>query len=492
MINTVILTASGADGFAGTETDIADNFSGIDTLNATGTGSLTGRDVDSIWTLNGTPTYYDGSKTLNVTGFADLQGGAGADRFEFQSGTFGGTFAGNAGNDIYELNGGTFNQKDVDGGAGSDRFVVSKVTNLGHDLTLDNVEEISTTTASDVLTVGALAINNTGSIGSSSDMFRIAATSLEISSGSSNPDVYIKESNSLNLGDINLGAGDFTLEAGGELSNPALNTNINSAWGVITAKNLNLKVTTASEAIGTIENPIWVDLTGTVNASTEGGDIYINSVGVLGDGKGTDLNIELISAGADGADARTMGRVELNAGGDILNGRTDFNNNIRGSKVVMRADGIIGEDGNDHRVDVPTDSIIEVGSATAVKTNIYAGSRAEVGVLKEAPGFGTVQAGSIFHIVGFDGTNFNFINLITEFSNRALDFYGKDRDSEVLDIDWSALGGDVSLYGMLFDGLLMPEDQREDELANINVIFDGKRITDSRCCAVPTASIVNF
>ena len=78
------LTGSNAtDGFSGAaDTGIAsvgNDFSGIDNL--VGSGTLTGRNVVSIWTLNAAPTYFDGTATLSFAGFNTLQGGANRDTF---------------------------------------------------------------------------------------------------------------------------------------------------------------------------------------------------------------------------------------------------------------------------------------------------------------------------------------------------------------------------------------------------------------------------
>ena len=79
-INNVKLTASGATGFTGTEDDITGGFDGIDTIIGSG-GTLQGRDVNSTWTLDGTPTYTDGSASLDFSGFDNLQGGSADDTF---------------------------------------------------------------------------------------------------------------------------------------------------------------------------------------------------------------------------------------------------------------------------------------------------------------------------------------------------------------------------------------------------------------------------
>ncbi|MFO0892309.1 MAG: DUF11 domain-containing protein, partial [Isosphaeraceae bacterium] len=79
----VTLSGSIAQGFSGTASFLGGTFSGISTLiGPADGGTLVGRDVDSIWTLNDAPTYWDGSHTLAFQRFATLQGGTGKDTFQ--------------------------------------------------------------------------------------------------------------------------------------------------------------------------------------------------------------------------------------------------------------------------------------------------------------------------------------------------------------------------------------------------------------------------
>ncbi len=126
-IDAVTLTGSDADGFAGTEADVTLGFDGIGTITGNG-GTLTGRDVASNWLLDGTPTYNDGTNTLNFTGFANLQGGTNTDTFTITAAsTF--NLLGGAGDDDFDvfatLTGNLL------GGAGADDFDVDvKLTGL--------------------------------------------------------------------------------------------------------------------------------------------------------------------------------------------------------------------------------------------------------------------------------------------------------------------------------------------------------------------------
>jgi autotransporter-associated beta strand protein len=102
-INLVVLTGSDGDGFDGTEADITGNFDGIDTINGTLTGTLTGENVASTWLLDGTPTYDDGANTLNFTGFQFLQGGIDVDTFELTADSAY-VLNGGDGDDVFTMN----------------------------------------------------------------------------------------------------------------------------------------------------------------------------------------------------------------------------------------------------------------------------------------------------------------------------------------------------------------------------------------------------
>ena len=100
-INNVELTGSDATGFTGTEDDIIGGFDGIDTIIGSG-GTLQGHDVPSTWTLDGTPTYTDGSASLDFSGFDNLQGGSADDTFLVTAdSTF--NLLGGDGNDLFDI-----------------------------------------------------------------------------------------------------------------------------------------------------------------------------------------------------------------------------------------------------------------------------------------------------------------------------------------------------------------------------------------------------
>jgi hypothetical protein len=81
----VTLIGSSASGFSGTTAAVdsgsSGGFTNIDVLKGAGTGTLTGENTVSTWSLGTSDTYFDGSYTLKFSQFATLQGGSAADTF---------------------------------------------------------------------------------------------------------------------------------------------------------------------------------------------------------------------------------------------------------------------------------------------------------------------------------------------------------------------------------------------------------------------------
>ena len=99
--NAALSTQGAATGFNGTSTNVSAGFNNITSLS--GTGTLTGRDVTSTWELDGTPTYSDGTRTLDIAGFANLQGGSAADIFNVSAPSVF-NLLGGAGADAFNIN----------------------------------------------------------------------------------------------------------------------------------------------------------------------------------------------------------------------------------------------------------------------------------------------------------------------------------------------------------------------------------------------------
>ena len=95
-VSNAVLASSTASGFSGTA-DSSISFSAIDALD--GSGSLTGENAASTWTVNATPSYNDGSNTLDFSGFTTLDGGTGGNTFNVSGGASGYTINGNTGTD---------------------------------------------------------------------------------------------------------------------------------------------------------------------------------------------------------------------------------------------------------------------------------------------------------------------------------------------------------------------------------------------------------
>ena len=71
-------------------------------VTGTGAGTLTGENVASTWSLDGTPTYSDGTGTLAISGFGTLQGGTAVDTFTVH-GAQRVHLKGGAGADVFDL-----------------------------------------------------------------------------------------------------------------------------------------------------------------------------------------------------------------------------------------------------------------------------------------------------------------------------------------------------------------------------------------------------
>jgi hypothetical protein len=113
----VTLTTSTANGYSGTNANIGGGFSGIDTL--IGSGTLTGENVASTWTLGATATYQDNTaNVLTFSGYSTLQGGTAVDAFTVTAAGYTATLLGGDGNDTFALNG--ILTGSIDGQAGSD------------------------------------------------------------------------------------------------------------------------------------------------------------------------------------------------------------------------------------------------------------------------------------------------------------------------------------------------------------------------------------
>ena len=86
------LTSSSAAGFSGTTSGttpvaVGGGFVGINTINAAGTGTLTGENVTATWSVATTDTYTDNlSHVLTFSGFTNLTGGTGNDSFVLGAG----------------------------------------------------------------------------------------------------------------------------------------------------------------------------------------------------------------------------------------------------------------------------------------------------------------------------------------------------------------------------------------------------------------------
>lgn len=158
----VTLTANGAvDGFDGTTARISGGFSNVDVLvGGTGSDTITGTDVVSIWTVDGSNTFEDdpANRTLAFSAFENLQGGSLADQFNV-SGDQTNNILGGLGDDVISFADLATLTGTINGEGGSDivdysAYVSAGVTAMVGDFT--SIEQvIGGTTALDSLVGGS-------------------------------------------------------------------------------------------------------------------------------------------------------------------------------------------------------------------------------------------------------------------------------------------------------------------------------------------------
>jgi hypothetical protein len=125
----VSATLNGSDpalGFSGTITGITGGFAHIASLVAgSGANTITGEDVASTWTLNGSARIYsDGTATLSVAGFQTLQAGGADDTFIIAASSTA-TLLGGAGNGTFRFANGATLTGTITGQGGSDTLDLS-------------------------------------------------------------------------------------------------------------------------------------------------------------------------------------------------------------------------------------------------------------------------------------------------------------------------------------------------------------------------------
>jgi acrosin len=117
----VALANSDVNGFSGTGTGISGGFAAIRTIaGGSGSDSLTGEDVDSVWSLGSARSYSDGAANLAFSGFESLQGGSGSDTFKVLA-NMTANILGGGGDDSFQLpTNGVVLSGSIDGQDGTD------------------------------------------------------------------------------------------------------------------------------------------------------------------------------------------------------------------------------------------------------------------------------------------------------------------------------------------------------------------------------------
>ncbi|WP_406696293.1 calcium-binding protein [Singulisphaera sp. Ch08] len=159
-ITVVLSGTSNANGYSGGESSsVSGTFDGIDTITGTAVGGdvLQGKDAVSTWALDGTPTYFDGSNTLNFSAFETLQGGLAADTFNVTANTTA-TLQGGAGADSFVFSDGIALTGTVAGQDDSDTLNLSAYT-TALSVTLSSSSSANGYAGTDGVTGGFSGIN---------------------------------------------------------------------------------------------------------------------------------------------------------------------------------------------------------------------------------------------------------------------------------------------------------------------------------------------
>ncbi|MCP3877850.1 MAG: hypothetical protein GY701_05575, partial [Sulfitobacter sp.] len=185
-LSNAILTGSAATNeFAGTITGVSGGFSGIDTLN--GSGTLSGQDADANWSSSAANngSYVTGGNTLTYTGFSSWIGGSLADNFTLAHDVA--TVNGGNGSNSYNVNSSI--TSNLTGGTGTDSFVIADTVELTG--TIDGGANSDTLDMGSYTTLLNLDLNAVAANGISGTT---SGTPNPVSGGFSNIDIFIGSS----------------------------------------------------------------------------------------------------------------------------------------------------------------------------------------------------------------------------------------------------------------------------------------------------------
>lgn len=445
LIDAVAVTSSDANGFTGTETAVPGGFSGIDTITLNG-GTFTGDDVASTFDLDGTPTYNDGSNTLNISGFATLQGGSAIDDFNVTANTVA-DINGGDGNDIFdlsaELDGGILGQNGDDtlnllsggsltgafnGQSGTDTATftaattvdttaasAASATNTGG---LQQIEEISGGANADTFTIDQNDTAITFNGGDGADEFTVTANFTGTINAGGDADILNIDSGT-STGTFNGDAGDDSIDIdGGTFAN--INGDGDSASINIEGLS-NQSVTITAANAGTIDGP---------NTTFSGVDTITAATG------GTDIVDGLATADTfdfDGANAFTSSGIAF-AGFDQIDGNAGADTFTIDEATSVTINGGAGID---------TFTVTAAYGGT-----IDGGSEADVLHVDSGTSTGTFNGGSGDDSIDIDGGSFATIN--GQANNASIDIQGI---SDIAVTVTSANAGSITSVVTTFTGI---------------------------------------
>ncbi|MBD3647447.1 MAG: hypothetical protein HUJ31_08370, partial [Pseudomonadales bacterium] len=337
----ITISADGTSGLAGsissTNVTITGGFDNIDSLvasNGSG-GTLTGSAGSDTFTTSGTDAgTLTSTQSTTYANFTSLAGGSGTDTF-------------NIGHDV---------TGSIDGGAGTDTVNIVAAHNAG--TSFDVTAEILDDTGTNTVSATSVVLDGVTSVGQIGDRIDINANALTITNGAG--DIYLSESDSIEITSASSGVGAFDLTAGtdvtiGSISSTGSTVTVNSSGGSI--NDATDDATTDISAGGLISLTAQDEVGGLPVAGTT-----TDSSGAIELSAGSSVDVSSTTAGGIvlfGQGALTLVDVDTVDGSILVTAVGD----ITATDVIV---GDSGLSGTDDLILTSTGGSISVGAVTAI------------------------------------------------------------------------------------------------------------------------------
>ncbi|MGD8592394.1 MAG: calcium-binding protein, partial [Gammaproteobacteria bacterium] len=403
----IILTASGANGFSGTESSVAGGFNNIDSVVGSASfDSITGINTEASWSINSNGLYVVGSDGLAYSSIETVTGGSRIDTFNI-AGDFAGIVNGGTNDDVFNISAtmsGTLNGDDgadsfylsdnvtvgsLNGGAGSDTLVAPDVTNTWN-ITGTNSGTIVTSVAQSFTNVenlnGGAAVDSftvTGDFGGtidgggSTDLFVVNSSMSGFLNGGAGADTFNLNANV--SGGINGGADNDTFN----LNADAQTINIVGGSGSDLA-NINSDLIVEGNTIidlgaGQIKGPGTL-ASATGNFDLTAGTVTVNSITTANNItiKALDGNINLGQLRSSGSDGKISLTVQA---GNIVNQNNGY---IEADQLVVDLGntGIMGSLSSPFEIQIDSSSDFGILTSNELQSRVFITDNSSTGTLR--------------------------------------------------------------------------------------------------------------